>query len=300
MEPEKRRQRQMTLPETDRLAYAAQKGGVEGQRALADLLSYLSPWLENKIRGRRISDPDWSDDLFGICVEEVVLSTQNYDPQVGPYLPYCRRCLGNGPLRYVTRDAWERHESNSELSTVLNKVRRHLAQYPDDETLSDDELAEKVGVEKETLAKARDFERTITTDSLDAPLGEEGEEGLIVSEVLVAEGPPPERVLIEAIEEERRAEGLQQLEKALPQYLRRVFQLRLRKWFAGETPLTVDEALRKLNKRTNCTDFRFDLLWREDRIRELLARQASTLSDQSERSTEGAQQSPTEGQPCVL
>lgn len=259
----------------NRVALATQKGGAQAKRARDDLQAYWKPILLQMIGKRRILDQEWCEEILSLCMREVDQAALRYDPEHNPgdpqhtptdFWPYCCSCLKKGPLRYATEAAAELHRRSGELSGLLTKMWRHWWQCPQDRDLTPEKLAKKLDLDLDLLNGALALQQVQTPASLDTPLGED-EGGGTAGEQIVAPEPGPES-LCQAREE--CAKSLKDCDDAIPPWLRRLFRLRLRRWLAGQTPLTVDEALRKLAKSANCTDFRFDLLWREDRIREVL------------------------------
>lgn len=253
----------------NRVALATQQGGAQAERARAALQTYWTPILRQRIANQRILDPEWREEILSLCMVEVDQAALRYDPAHNDrdYRQYCYSCLYKGPLRYATEAAAKLHRRSSELSGLLTKVWRHQQQQaPESRETTPERIAEELGLDLDLLKEALDLQQVATPDSLDTPLGEDGKGGAL-SEQIAAPEPGPES-LYQAREE--CAKSLDACDKALPPWLQPLFELRLRRWLAGQTPLTVDEALRQLTKRTNCTDFRFDLIWRENRIRELL------------------------------
>ena len=118
--------------------------------------------------------PEPTEDLMQVGYVGLLKAINNYDPAVGNSLSaYAAPCVSGEIKRHFRDKRWQIHVRRSaqelllELRKATEELTHKLGRVPDD-----DELAERLGVGKDSLLEARQADMVFSTYSLDAPLSD--------------------------------------------------------------------------------------------------------------------------------
>jgi len=125
--------------------------------------------------------PEPTEDLMQVGYLGLLKAISNYDPEVGDSLSaYARPCVSGEIKRHFRDKRWQIHvrRSAQELLLELRKANEELTQQLG-RAPAEAELAERLGVSEDDMQEARQADLVFSTYSLDAPLSDRDDPGLL-------------------------------------------------------------------------------------------------------------------------